>query len=157
MFAELDNRDAGYRLKVFGDPGAYWSGADFDRHVLFLRTFSRATGRRIVLTRIPVGNTKMRTLDNTLGHFQDNRVQTLLSPPRYRRLRAYRRAGVIALLFGGGVPGNTCACDFMRDGVTNPRAINGNRRRSRSRDDDGGFFRARARHYYRRGPLGLRR
>ena len=158
VFAELDNRDAGYRLKVFGDPGANWNGADFTRHTRFLRTFSRATKRRIVLTRIPVGNTKMRSVNNTFGHFQDNRVQTLLAPPKYRRLRAYRRAGVIALLFGGGVPGTTCACDFMRDGVTNPRPINGNRRRSRTRDDDGGFFRARARQYYRRGgPLGLRR
>ena len=157
VFAEFDNRDAGYRLRVFGDAGAHWNRADFDRHARFLRTFSRATKRRIVLTRIPVGNTRMRAVNNTFGHYQDNRVETLLAPPRYRRLRAYRRAGVIALLFGGGVPGNTCACDFMRDGVTNPRPINGNRRRSRGRDDDGGYFRVRARQYYRRGPLGLRR
>ena len=157
VFAEFDNRDAGYRLKVFGDPGASWNGADFARHARFLRTFSRDTTRRIVLTRIPVGKTKMRSVNNTFGHYQDNRVQNLLVARKYRRLRTYRRAGVIALLFGGGVPGNTCACDFQKDGVTNPRPINGNRRQARRRDDDGGYFRAQARRYYRRGPLRLPR
>jgi hypothetical protein len=65
-------------------------------------------------------------------------------------------AGVIALLFGGGADGTTCACDARHDGVTNPAPKHGNRRRSLSADDDGGYFRSRARAYYRGGALRLR-
>jgi hypothetical protein len=157
VFAEFANRDAGFRRFVFGQTNVWWDRADYGRHLSFLRVFSSSTHRRIVLWRIPVGNTRMRSENNTWGHYQDNAVQSLLRTSTYRRLRTYRRAGVIAFLFGGGAPGTTCACDFRRDGVTNPRPINGNRRRARSTDDDGGFFRAQARRYYRRGPLKLAR
>jgi hypothetical protein len=64
---------------------------------------------------------------------------------------------VIGLLFGGGAEGTTCACDARGDGVTNPAPIRGNRRRSLSADDDGGYFKARARAYRRAGPLRLGR
>ena len=60
-----------------------------------------------------------------------------------------RRAGVIAYLFGGGASGTTCACDAQNDGVTNPAPVDGNTRRSLSAGDDGGYFRSRARAYYR--------
>jgi hypothetical protein len=53
----------------------------------------------------------------------------------------------------GGAAGTTCACDATKDGVTNPAPVNGNARPSLSADDDGGFFRARARAYYRRGAI----
>jgi hypothetical protein len=62
---------------------------------------------------------------------------------------------VIAFLFGGGAAGTTCACDATKDGVTNPVPVNGNTRPSLSADDDGGFFRNRARAYYRRGGIRL--
>jgi hypothetical protein len=62
---------------------------------------------------------------------------------------------VVAFLFGGGAAGTTCACDAAKDGVTNPPPIDGNTRPSLSADDDGGFFRAKARAYYRRGALRL--
>ena len=62
--------------------------------------------------------------------------------------------GVVALLFGGGAGGTTCACDATGDGVTNPAAINGNTRPSLSADDDGGYFRERAAAYYAAGGLG---
>jgi hypothetical protein len=52
----------------------------------------------------------------------------------------------MAFLFGGGAAGTTCACDAMKDGVTNPVPVDGNERPSLSAaDDDGGFFRDRAR------------
>ena len=63
----------------------------------------------------------------------------------------WRDAGVVALLFGGGADGTTCACDAQGDGVTNPAAINGNTRLSLSADDDGGFFHERAAAYYASG------
>jgi len=93
---------------------------------------------------------------HTPYHYQDNHVQTLLSgsPASRRPLASYLRAGVVALLFGSGQPTDTCACDAAHDGVTNPAPIDGNRRRSVSADDDGGYFRLQARAYYRH-PLPL--
>jgi hypothetical protein len=41
---------------------------------------------------IPLGNTLMRTMDNTWDHFQDNRVQWLLGPQSRAHLRAYAAA-----------------------------------------------------------------
>jgi hypothetical protein len=66
------------------------------------------------------------------------------------------RSGVIALLFGGGADGTTCACDARRDGITNPPPINGNALASRSADDDDGYFRWQAGSYLRR-PLRMPR
>jgi hypothetical protein len=57
----------------------------------------------------------------------------------------------VGFLFGGGADGTTCACDAQHDGVTNPQPIGANTRVSFSADDDGGYFRAQARAYYRAG------
>jgi hypothetical protein len=123
-FAEFDDRDSGFNQVINGDGGAsWWNAADFRRDVHFDSVYSRAAHQRIVKWQIPLGNSM---LDNTWGHFRDNRVQWLLGPgtaPR-KHLRAYARAGVIALLFGGGADGTTSA------------------------DSDGGYFRARVRRYY---------
>ena len=97
---------------------------------------------------IPLGNRQMRAEDNTWGHLQDNRVEWLLGKHSARHLKAYRRAGVIAFLFGGGADGTTCACDAQHDGITNPPAIGGNNRMSLNADDDGGLFREFARRFY---------
>ena len=149
-FAEFDDRDAGFNRLVNGDGGAsWWRGGDFARDVRFTGGYHRATGQRIVKWQIPLGNTLMRAVDDTWGHYQDNRVQTLIGG-RTAWLRRYRAAGVVALLFGGGADGTTCACDARHDGTTNPRPIGGNRRRSLSADDDGGYFKSRARAYARK-------
>jgi hypothetical protein len=75
-------------------------------------------------------------------------VQWLLGGNR-KHLRAYADAGVVALLFGGGADGTTCACDAQHDGVTNPAPTHGNTRKSLSADDDGGYFKQRVRRYLR--------
>lgn len=158
VFAEFDDRDSGFNERILGDGGAsWWTRGDFARHVRFLGRFSRLTRRRLVLWQIPLGNRSMRAMDNTWGHYQDNRVEWLLAERRRRHLRAYGRAGVVALLFGGGAEGTTCACDARGDGVTNPAPIARNRRRSLSADDDGGLFRSLVRRYHRRGALRLAR
>jgi hypothetical protein len=120
----------------------------------------------------------MRSQDNTWGHYQDNRVEWLFDEPARTHLTAYRDAGVVAFLFGGGASGVTCACNAVNDGVTNPAAINGNSMASElapagtapaqvtrgsvptlvtpyAADDDGGFFRWRAWAYYQAGALPL--
>jgi hypothetical protein len=157
-FAEVDDRDSGFNQLVLGDGGASWfKAADFARHARFLSGYSRASGQRIVVWQIPLGNTLMRAMNNTSGHYQDNRVQWLLGRGGTKHLRTYLSAGVIAFLFGGGADGTTCACDGRHDGVTNPAPVNGNKRRSLSADDDGGYFASRARAYYKRGALRLAR
>jgi hypothetical protein len=138
-FAEFDDRDSGFNQFVLGDGGAsWWNAADFRRDARFDRVYSRKTGQRIVKWQIPLGNTLRPAMNDTWGHYRDNRVQWLLGGPGGRKhLRTYRDAGVIALLFGGGADGTTCACDADRDGV----------------DDDGGYFKERVRAYYKAGPM----
>jgi hypothetical protein len=97
----------------------------------------------------------MQAMNDTWDHYQDNRVQWLLGPSGRAHLRAYAAAGYAAFLFGGGADGTTCACDARHDGVTNPDPIDGNTRPSLSADDDGGYFKAQARAYYRAGALKL--
>jgi len=89
--------------------------------------------------------------------FQDNRVQWLLGDGSRTRLRQYVAVGFAGFLFGRGADGNTCACDAAKDGVTNPPPIDGNTRPSLSADDDGGYFNAQAKSYYRTGALPLPR
>jgi hypothetical protein len=156
VFAEFSDRDAGFKQYVEADGGAAWWGpVDFARHVRFLSTFVTTANRRVVLWQIPLGNTRMRAVNDTWGHYQDNRVEWLLDDPTRTHLDAYRRAGVVAFLFGPGAPGTTCACDATGDGVTNPVPINGNVGLSLSAADDGGFFRWKASDYYAPGAMPL--
>jgi len=176
-FAEFSDRDSGFYQYVVGDGGqAWWDADDFRRNVRFLNGFSSATGKRIVMWQIPLGNTRMRAQNNTNGHYQDNRPEWLLDEPARTHLTAYRDAGVVAFLFGGGAGGTTCACNAMGDGVTNPAPVNGNAIASEAApagtppsqalrgstptlvtsyaaDDDGGFFRWKAWQYYQAGAM----
>ena len=178
-FAEFSDRDSGFYQYVNGDGGASWWGSeDFRRNTLFLSGFSAAAGKRIVMWQIPLGNTKMMAVNNTTGHYQDNRPEWLLDDPTRAHLAAYRDAGVVAFLFGGGAAGTTCACDADNDGVMNPAPINGNTLASQlaalgstpvqvtvgttptletpyAADDDGGFFRWQAWQYYQTGTMSL--
>ena len=154
-FEDFSDRDAGFYEKVEGNPNTWFTPADFHRHLLYGATFVKLTGLRMVAWQIPLGNTLMRAEDDTWGHYQDNRVQWLLGTGNRGHLRAYANAGYAGFLFGGGADGTTCACDARHDGVTNPAPIDGNTRVSLSADDDGGYFRAQARAYYRAGALRL--
>ena len=153
LFFEFADRDAGYREHVDGAGRAgWWDADDFHRNQRFVGRVTAELRRPGVLWQIPLGNTRMRAMNNTRGHYQDNRVQTLLDPSR-TQLRRYRDAGIVALLFGHAVPGATCACDAAGDGVTNPAPINGNAAMSLSADDDGGLFKALVRGYAAAGGL----
>lgn len=178
-FAEFSDRDAAFKQYVYGDNGlSWWDAEDFRRSVRFLKQFSTTSNKRLVMWQIPLGNTRMRAQNNTWDHYQDNRVEWLLDEPSRTHLAAYRDAGVVAFLFGGGADGVTCACNAANDGVTNPTAINGNTMASElaapgtapvqvtrgsvptlatpyAADDDGGFFRWRAWAYYQAGAVPL--
>jgi hypothetical protein len=154
-FEDYSDRDAGFYRVQQGNPNTWFKAGDFHRHLLYAQTFVAQARIRMAVWQIPLGNTKMRAVNDTWGHFQDNRVQWLLDDPSRAHLRAYARAGVVGFLFGGGADGTTCACDARKDGVTNPQPVDGNTRRSLSADDDGGFFRDRVGGYYRKGAIRL--
>jgi len=155
-FADPSDRDAAFKQYQYGDGGAaWWGAADYGRNVRFVSGFVASAGRRVVLWQIPLGNTKMRAMNNTWDHFQDNHVEWLLDDAGRAHLGDYANAGVIGAIFGRGADGATCACDAASDGVTDPAPINGNAMASLTADDDGGFFRAKAANYYGAGPLPL--
>ena len=178
-FGEFSDRDSGYYQFVVGDGGqSWWDADDFRRNVRFLTKFSTITAKRIVMWQIPLGNTKMRSMNNTTGHYQDNRTEWLFDDPGRTHLTACLGAGVVAFLFGGGAGGTTCACDGQHDGVTNPAPIGANTLASElsaagtppvqlmrgttptlvtpyAADDDGGYFRWRAWQYYQDGAIPL--
>ncbi len=155
-FTDPSDRDAGFKQYVYGDGGrSWWAPADYGRNVRFLSGFIAASGLRAVLWQVPIGNTKMRAMNNTWDHYQDNHVEWLLDDPARAHLSDYAAAGVVGVIFGRGADGATCACDAAGDGVTDPPAIGGNTQLSLSADDDGGFFRARAAAYYSAGALSL--
>ncbi len=152
-FEDFSDRDAGFYEKQQGNAKTWFAPADFHRHLLYGQTFGRLAGLRLAAWQIPLGNTLMRAMDDTWGHYQDNRVQWLLGSRPH--LAAYVRAGYVGFLFGGGADGTTCACDGRHDGVTNPAPIGGNTRPSLSADDDGGLFRSLVRAYGRAGEIRL--
>lgn len=156
LFSELADRDAGYaQVRDGKGTAAWWSAIDFDRYARFVTDLHARARLPIVVWQIPVGNTLMRAMNNTPYHYQDNKAQFMLGDGSRQHLRAFARAGVVALLFGSGQPSGTCACDAGHDGITDPAPIDGNTRLSLSADDDGGYFRAQAASYYREGALEL--
>jgi hypothetical protein len=129
VFNDVEDRDEGYNRVVNGDNGAsHWAAADFHRHAAYIRAFTRRTHRKVVVWQIPLGNS---TLPDTWDHFRDTRVEWWLGDASGAHLREARRAGIVALLFGGGAGGTTSA------------------------DTDGGLFYRLSREYYR-SPLRLR-
>ncbi|TML28442.1 MAG: hypothetical protein E6G30_05865 [Actinobacteria bacterium] len=130
-FTDVADRDAGFRQHVLGDGGrSWWNAGDFARNARFLGRFVRGANVRVALWQVPLGNTG---LPDTWGRFRDNRVQWFLGPGGRTHLRAYARAGLVAVLFGGGA-----------DGTTGPGT-------------DGGYFLSHARAYYRAGAIPLSR
>jgi hypothetical protein len=127
VFNDVTDRDAGYYQRVEGNPRTWWGPADFRRLNTYLAGFTRRTRMPVVLWQLPLGDT---TLNDTWGHYRDNRLQWWLDDPLGPHLRATRSAGVIGLLFGGGATGTT------------------------SDQTDGGFFYRLARRYEAH-PIGL--
>ena len=152
-FLDWADRDAGFNIAINGrSPGDSWfSDGDYTRWRNFMSSYFRETKQRLVVWQIPLGNRVMRAMDNSWGHYQDRHVEWLIGPGWPARVKAMRKAGAVAFLFGRGADGATCACDARGDGVTNPAPVNGNTQRSLGSDDDGGYFRSRARAYYRSG------
>jgi len=127
-FDEYSDRDADYYKLVEHNPDTWFTPGDFHRHLLYGATFVKLAHVRLVAWQIPLGNTH---LDDTPGHYRDNRVQWLLGPRGRAHLAAYVKAGYAGFLFGGGAADTTSA------------------------QSDGGYFFARAKAYYSAGAVRL--
>ncbi len=154
-FVDQTDRDAAFKQIVYGDPNGWYDATDYANTVRYYTAFVGVAQKRLVVWQIPYGNMKMRAMNNTTNHYQDNHVEWILDDATGVHLNDYINAGVVAFLFGGGATGTTCACDAAGDGITNPVAINGNNLTSLTADDDGGLFRQKAAAYYAAGPLAL--
>ena len=148
------DRDAGFYAAQYGS-NTWWDSADYDRFNEWNGVFVRGVGLRMMLWQTPVGNTKMRAMNNSWGHYQDNHVEWWFGDGVAANQTALLNSGVIAVLYGGGAGGCTAAADEMGDGVTNPAAINGNTTTSYSADDDGGYFKHQVNAYYSAGAVPL--
>lgn len=104
LFVEWSDRDAGSGLRP------WWDDTDGElprptRAILWENALSAASGMRLLLWQVPVGN---MSLDNTCDHYQDNRAAYAFAHPR-----DLFDAGVMGVLFGGGA---TCMTSVETDG-----------------------------------------
>jgi hypothetical protein len=153
LFHDPSDRDAGFKQAIYGDGGAsWWDNSDFDRYRTYLGRMWAVTGRRAILWQLPIGNTVMKTCDNTWGHYQDNRVEYFFASGNQAHLVSYAAAGVIAILYGNPEGGTTSYSDSTGDGITNGGATGTT---STLSDDDGGFLRSAAAAYYSGGAVSL--
>jgi len=152
VFTDIVDRDAAF--DVSGQAGIWWDTNDvrypnFARWLRFVRALSAGLGQRLVVWQVPLGNQRYRTLNNTYGHYQDNRAEYF-----FTHTADLAAAGIVLVLFGAGVDGATTNVDTRGDGVTNPGPIAApgckscNQEIAVVADDDGGFLRSAAREYY---------
>lgn len=160
IFVDPTDRDADWYRLVGNDGGVHWWDLtdtvfpNFARYRAWVAALNSSTGLRIVLWQVPIGNTQMRSEDNTTGHYQDNRTVYFLGGTA-PHLTEWINAGVIGILWGSGLSGCSTNTDAQADGITNPPPINGNTGVATVADDDGGYLRAQAAAYYNRGALPL--
>jgi hypothetical protein len=107
-----------------------------------MSVLNQYTHRRVIMWQVPVGNQYFDTMNNTPGHYQDNRAEYILG-----HVPDFAAAGIIGVLFGTGQAYGASNTDAMHDGVTNPAPINTfecnacNTHVSTYPDDDGGYLR----------------
>ena len=126
---------------------------NFTRWLAFMSRMHTDTALPLIEWQVPVGNQYFDTMNNTDGHYQDNRAEYFLAHPG--QLTA---AGIVAVLFGKANAGQTNYWDEKGDGITNPAPVNSwqcnlcNNHTSTVADDDGGFLHMAVGAYYRTFP-----
>jgi hypothetical protein len=163
VFNDVADRDAGYYKYVLGRD-AFWDRNNvrlphFRRWEQFVSAVTQTAGRPMLVWQVPLGNQWFQTMNNSDGHYQDNRAEYFFS-----HLAELRDAGIVGLLFGAGNAGSTTNDDGKADGVTNPASFCStdgissasicNNHASTSADDDGGFLRMQSAAYFQ-NPLAL--
>lgn len=157
VFNDPLDRDAGFYTSQ-GDPGRWWdrlnfSFPNFARWEAYIAALHATTGRPLIAWQVPIGNQWFQTVNNSTGHFQDNRSEYF-----FGHVSELVDSGLIAVMFGPGAGGQTTYGDTMGDGITNPTSFcttagvsSGqvcNNHISTVSDDDGGFIRMSAQAYY---------
>ena len=146
-----------FKQYEYGDGGAsWWDAADFARHVRFLTKFTRGRPEAHRAVADPLGNTKMRAMNNTWNHYQDNHVEWLLDEPARTHLHALRqrRRGRLPLRPRRGR--RDLRLRRQRRRRDEPGADQRQQHACRcNADDDGGFFKDRANAYLRSGAMPL--
>jgi hypothetical protein len=163
VFNDVADRDAGYYKYVLGRD-AFWDRNNvrlphFHRWEQFVSAVNQTTGRPMLVWQVPLGNQWFQTMNNSDGHYQDNRAEYFFS-----HLPELRDAGIVGLLFGAGNAGSTTNDDGKADGITNPPSFCStdgvssgsicNNHAAASSDDDGGFLRMQSAAYFQ-NPLPL--
>ncbi len=152
VFNDVADHDAGFS-------GRWWDRydttlPDFAQWLTWMTELRARTGRPLIVWQVPVGNQYFRTMNQSIGHYQDNRAEYFMS-----HTPALRAAGIIAVLFGKANADQTTYTDFMADGITNPAPVNAfecalcNPHTSAWSDDDGGYLRISVGQYYAAGAL----
>jgi hypothetical protein len=151
VFNDVADHDAGYS-------GRWWDKTNsvfpnFTRWLSFMSRLHADTGLPLVEWQVPVGNQYFRTMNNSAGHYQDNRAEYFFTHPA--ELTA---SGMVAVLFGKANANQTNYTDDTGDGVTNPASVVSwqcnqcNSHTSNVSDDDGGYLRMAGGAYYRQFP-----
>jgi hypothetical protein len=119
VFNDVADRDAGYYKYVIGRD-VWWDRENVDvpnfhRWEQFLDAVSATTSRRVIVWQVPLGNQLYHSVNNTDGHYQDNRAEYF-----FGHVSELIDVGVIAVLYGRGNGGSTTNFDDKGDDVTNP-------------------------------------
>jgi len=149
VFNDVADRDS-------GTPSGHWwdrndtNLPDFKQWLTWITELHAKTARQMVVWQVPVGNQYFDTMNQTPGHYQDNRAEYFLS-----HVSALQAAGIVAVLFGsGGNDNSTTYTNAKGDGVTNPSPVSTfecnlcNNHTSVWSDDDGGYLRVFVGQYY---------
>ena len=158
LFNDPLDRDAGQYKALFGQ-NRWWDRnnvtlPNFARWEQYIQAASVADGSKpILLWQVPNGNQYFDTVNNTTGHYQDNRPEYI-----FGHIPELIDNGVIGVIFGAGNAGNTTYNDSTGDGITNAPSFcttdgisSGqicNTHVSTYADDDGGYIRLSAQSYY---------
>jgi hypothetical protein len=156
VFNDVADHDAAW----YGDSSHWWdrtnvSVPNFARWVTYMTRLHAATGRSLIVWQVPVGNQFFLTMNNTDGHYQDNRAEYFMG-----HTADLAAAGIAAVLFGKANGGQVNYTDDRGDGITNNggKPTSGfqcsacNVHTSQFADDDGGYLRAAVGAYYAATP-----
>ncbi|OXM87002.1 hypothetical protein [Paenibacillus rigui] len=136
---------------------------NFHRWEQFVKAVVDTTKKKAMIWQIPVGNQVYRAMNNTPGHYQDNKAEYL-----FTHMEELVNIGIVGLMFGHGQPGSTAHYNLIDDNneappetdFFNPAPLNfsdgwgdgsvhTNDKEADYTDDDGGYLRIQAREYYR--------
>jgi hypothetical protein len=152
------DRDAGQYQVQFGQ-NRWWDRLNvtypnFKGWEQYLQGAHQADGgKSVLLWQVPDGNQYFDTVNNTNGHFQDNRAEYI-----FGHISELIQSGIVGAIFMPGNSGATNFDDAIADGVTNPASLctssgvsSGqvcNNHTSTVADDDGGYLRMQGHAYY---------